>query len=231
MTGDQTLPTAASASLEAPEPAGRVDETLLIQRLRAGDEAAFESLLRSYGASMLRVARLYVRTQAVAEEVVQDTWLRVLQSLDGFEGRSSLRTWIFVILGNVARTRAEREGRSEPISSLHHEDAEQSVSRERFFAESHPRWAGMWSTLVDSWDGVPHERLLGDEAQAQLRKVVERLPANYAAVFTLRDVEGWPADEVCSLLGLTPENQRVLLHRARARIRSALESYFEVRPA
>jgi RNA polymerase sigma-70 factor (ECF subfamily) len=84
----------------------------------------------------------------------------------------------------------------------------------------------MWSTLVDSWDGIPHERLLGSEGQAELRKVVEQLPPNYAAVFTLRDIEGWPADEVCGLLGLTPENQRVLLHRARTRIRTALESYF-----
>lgn len=208
-----------------------VEDTLLLERLRAGDEAAFESLLRAYGGSMLRVARLYVRTQAVAEEVVQDTWLRVLESLDRFEGRSSLRTWIFVILGNVARTRAEREARSVPIASLDDDEAEPSVSADRFFAANHPRWAGMWSTLVDSWESVPDERLLGAEGREQLRKVVERLPPNYAAVFTLRDIEGWPAKEVCTLLGLTAENQRVLLHRARARIRSALEEYFEVKVA
>jgi RNA polymerase sigma-70 factor (ECF subfamily) len=216
------------ASARVSDGAAYVDESALIARLKAGDEAAFDWLLRELGSSMLRVARLYVRTQAVAEEVVQDTWVRVLRSLDRFEGRSSLRTWIFVILGNVARTRAERESRSVPMASVEGAEPEPSVSHERFFPASHPRWAGMWSTLVDSWDGVPHERLLGGEAKEQLRKVVERLPPNYAAVFTLRDVEGWPADEVCTLLDLTPENQRVLLHRARARIRAALETYFEV---
>jgi RNA polymerase sigma-70 factor (ECF subfamily) len=228
MPTEQTIAAPPFARLRTHERVTRVDESILLERLRAGDEAAFESLLRSYGSSMLRVARLYVRTQAVAEEVVQDTWLRVLQSLDRFEGRSSLRTWIFVILGNVARTRAEREGRSVPVASLDEGEAEGSVPHDRFFPSSHPRWAGMWSTLVDAWDGIPHERLLGDEAQAQLRRAIERLPPNYAAVFTLRDIEGWPADEVCSLLELSPENQRVLLHRARARIRSALETYFEV---
>lgn len=215
------------AEILAPDGVG-VEEPRLLERLRSGDEAAFEQLLRAYGPSMLRVARLYVRTQAVAEEVVQDTWLRVLQSLDRFEGRSTLRTWIFVILGNVARTRAEREGRSEPVASVEDGGGERAVPGSRFFPSTHPRWAGMWSTLVDSWDGAPHERILGAEGQAQLRKVVETLPPNYASVFTLRDIEGWPADEVCALLGLTPENQRVLLHRARTRIRAALEAYFEV---
>jgi len=231
MSNEQTTPVQPFVRSQAHERITAVDESILLKRLRAGDEAAFELLLRSHGSSMLRVARLYARTQAVAEEVVQDTWLRVLQSLDGFESRSSLRTWIFVILGNVARTRAEREARSTPLASIGEAETGSSVPDERFFPSSHPRWAGMWSTLVDSWDGVPHERLLGREARAELRKAVERLPPNYAAVFTLRDVEGWPADEVCSLLGLTRENQRVLLHRARARIRSALEAYFEVSTA
>ncbi len=205
-----------------------MEDTLLLDRLRAGDEAAFDWLLQTYGGSMLRVARLYVCTQAVAEEVVQDTWLRVLESLDRFEGRSTLRTWIFVILGNVARTRGEREARSVPTASLDDGEAEPSVSADRFFPATHSRWGGMWSTLVDSWDAVPDERLLGEEGREQLRRVVERLAPNQAVVFTLRDVEGWPAGEVCDLLGLTPENQRVLLHRARTKIRRALEAYFEV---
>ncbi len=175
---------------------------------------------------MLRVARLYSRSQEVAEEVVQETWLRVLQSLDSFEGRSSLRTWLFVILGNVARTRAEREGRSTPLASLGDDD-EHAVSEDRFFPSSHPRWAGMWSTLVDAWDAIPDERLLAGEALGKLRAAFAQLPGRYAAVFMLRDVEGWPADEVCSVLGLTPANQRVLLHRARSRIRASLEDYFE----
>jgi RNA polymerase sigma-70 factor (ECF subfamily) len=205
--------------------AGSAADVQLLDRLRAGDEQAFDALIDDHGSAMLRVATLYVRSRAVAEEVVQDTWVRVLQSLHAFEGRSSLRTWIFVILANVARTRAEREGRSVPLASFAG-DAGQSTLEERFFPSSHPRWAGMWSTLVDSWDAVPDEQLLGGEARAQLQAVVQELPPRHAAVFMLRDVEGWPADEVCDLLNLTPENQRVLLHRARGRIRAALERYF-----
>jgi RNA polymerase sigma-70 factor (ECF subfamily) len=195
-----------------------------LERLRRGDEAAFAALLDEYGPSMLRVARLYVRDHAVAEEVVQDTWLRVLRSLDSFERRSSLRTWIFVILGNVARTRIEREGRSVPLASLGHD--EDVVPDDRFFPSSHSRWAGMWSTLVNAWDAIPDAELLVGEARAKLLSVIEGLPPHYATVFTLRDIEGWPSDEVCTLLDLTPENQRVILHRARNRVRSALESYF-----
>jgi len=202
------------------------DEGVLVERLRAGDEAAFDALIASYGPSMLRVATLYVRVRAVAEEVVQDTWVRVLQSLDRFEGRSSLRTWIFVILANVARTRLEREARSVPIASLDPGD-ERAVSDERFFPSSHPRWAGMWSTLVDAWESLPDEQLLNSEARAKLRAAIDRLPPRYGMVFTLRDIEGWAAEEVASLLDLTPENQRVILHRARSRIRAALESYVE----
>lgn len=198
----------------------------LLDRLRAGDEQAFDELICAEGPGMLRVARIYVGSREVAEEVVQETWLRVLRSLDAFEGRSSLRTWVYVILANVARTRAAREGRSIPLADLQ-SDTEPSVPEDRFFPSSHPRWAGMWSTLVASWDAVPDERLLAGEAREKLKSAVGRLPARYAAVFTLRDVEGWPADEVCAVLGLTPENQRVLLHRARSRIRACLEEYLE----
>lgn len=174
---------------------------------------------------MLRVAESFVRNRAVAEEVVQETWLKVLTSLDGFEGRASLRTWIFVILGNVARRRGEREGRSSPVADLGGggEDS-------RFFPGDHPRWPHAWSTLVDAWTWIPEERLLSAEVREVFRAALQELPARYAVVLTLRDVEGWSADEVCGLLGLTPENQRVLLHRARARVRAALEGYFEERP-
>jgi RNA polymerase sigma-70 factor (ECF subfamily) len=196
----------------------------LIDRLRGGDEQAFDELIRAEGPAMLRIARLFVGSEQVAEEIVQETWLRVLRSLDTFEERSSLRTWIHVILGNVARTRGEREGRSTPLASLQ-SDAESTVPEERFFPSSHPRWAGMWSTLVDSWEAIPDDRLLAGETQAKLREALTRIPARYAAVFTLRDIEGWPADEVCTVLGLTAENQRVLLHRARSRIRALLEEY------
>jgi RNA polymerase sigma-70 factor (ECF subfamily) len=202
------------------------DDRRLLDGLRAGEEAAFAELLDRYGPSMLRVARLYVRSYAVAEEVVQETWLKVLQALEAFEGRSSLRTWIFVILGNCARRRAEREGRSVSFTALGGGD-EPAVSADRFFPVSHPRWGGMWTTLVDGWEQIPDDQLLTGEAREQITAAVEALPPNYAAVFTLREIEGWDGNEVATLLGISPENQRVLLHRARNRIRAALEEYFE----
>lgn len=214
------------STLEAADRYSGFADAALVDRLRAGDEEAFDELIRAEGPGMLGVARLYVGSREVAEEVVQETWLRVLRSIDDFEGRSSLRTWIYVILANVARTRRAREGRSTPLASLQ-EESERSVPEERFFPSSHPRWAGMWSTLVDAWDAIPDERLLAGEARAKLRAALERLPARYAVVFTLRDVEGWSAEEVCALLELTPENQRVLLHRARSRVRALLEKYLE----
>jgi RNA polymerase sigma-70 factor (ECF subfamily) len=191
---------------------------------------AFEKLVDVYGASMLRVAKLYVRTHAVAEEVVQETWVQILRSIDAFEGRSSLRTWIFVILGNCARRRAEREGRYVSFTAYGERDEGPAVDPARFFPAEHPRWGGMWTTLVDGWEEVPDEVLISGEARARITEAVEALPPNYATVFTLRDIEGWESADVCALLGITAENQRVLLHRARARIRAALEEYFERDP-
>lgn len=179
---------------------------------------------------MLRVAKLYVRSYAVAEEVVQETWLRILGSIEAFEARSSLRTWIFTILGNCARRRAEREGRSISFSALGHAREEPAVDPARFFPGEHPRWAGMWTTLVDSWEELPEDVLMSGEALEKVTEAVKALPPNYATVFTLRDIEGWEGSEVCALLGISAENQRVLLHRARARIRAALEEYFERGP-
>lgn len=201
------------------------DERRLVDALRAGDEAAFAKLVDTYGSSMLRVARAYVRSHAVAEEVVQETWLQILGALDRFEGRSSLRTWLFVVLGNCARKRAEREGRyvSFALPGL----AEPTVDAARFFPGDHPRWAGMWTTLVDGWEDLPVEVLISGEARARITEAIEALPPNYATVFTLRDIEGWESSDVCALLGISAANQRVLLHRARARIRGALEEYFE----
>lgn len=196
------------------------EERRLIAALRAGDEATFVGVVDAYGASMLRVARLYVHSQSVAEEVVQETWLRVLGSIGAFEGRSSFRTWIFVILGNCARRRAEGEGRFVSFT-----ESEPTVDPERFFPADHPRWGGMWSTLVDGWNELPEEVLASREAREKITEAVRALPPNYATVFTLRDIEGWEASEVCALLGISSENQRVLLHRARGRIRAALEEY------
>jgi RNA polymerase sigma-70 factor (ECF subfamily) len=175
---------------------------------------------------MLRLAKLYVRSHAVAEEVVQETWLRILGAIDAFEGRSALRTWIFVILGNCARRRAEREGRSVSFTALEPADGP-PVDPSRFFPAEHPRWGGMWTTLVDGWTELPDDVVMSGEARTKVTEAIEALPPNYATVFTLRDVEGWEGPEVCAFLGITAENQRVLLHRARTRIRGALEEYFE----
>jgi RNA polymerase sigma-70 factor (ECF subfamily) len=173
---------------------------------------------------MLRVARIFVRDREAAEEVVQEAWLQVLRAIDGFEGRSSLRTWIFVILGNCARKRAERESRYVSFTA---QVETSSVAAENFFPGDHTRWAGMWTTLVDSWSNVPDDVLLSTEARAHIAEAIEALPPNHAAVFTLRDIEGWAGSDVCELLGISAENQRVLLHRARSRLRAALEEYFE----
>ena len=199
------------------------DERRLVAALRVGDEAAFAELLDTYASSMLRVAKHYVGSHAIAEDVVQETWLRIIGAIDSFEGRSSLRTWIFVILGNCARKRAEREGRYVALAS---EPVEPSVDPGRFFPGEHPRWGGMWTTLVDGWENLPDEILMSTEARERITEAIEALPPNYATVFTLRDVEGWQGSDVCALLGITAENQRVLLHRARGRIRTALEEYF-----
>lgn len=192
----------------------------LIRALREGDEAAFVEVVDRYTPAMLRLARVYGLSPAAAEDAVQETWMRVLRSLDRFEERSSFRTWLFAILGNCARSRVEADRRIVPGL-----EDEPHVDEKRFFPASHPRWAGMWTTLVDSWETIPDERLLAAEARSRFREAIDALPARYAAVFVLRDVEGWSSDEVCVLLDLTPENQRVLLHRARTRLRAALEEY------
>ena len=201
-------------------------ERRLLVLLRNGDEEAFVQLIDRYGPSMLRVAGLQVGNFALAEEIVQETWLKVLQGLDSFEGRSSLRTWIFVILGNCVSRRGEREGRSIAFSALGGV-AEQSVSPDRFFPAEHPRWAGMWTTLVDGWEQIPEQSLIAAEARVHIDAAIATLPPTHALVFTLCDVEGWEGGEVCAFLDISPANQRVLLHRARNRIRAGLEEYFE----
>lgn len=201
-------------------------ESQLVEGLRAGDESVFVEVVDQLTPSMLRVARGYGLGTAAAEDTVQETWLRVLRSLDRFEGRSSFRTWLFVILGNCARRRAATERRSVSLEGSSG-TAEPAVPESRFFPADHPRWAGMWTTLVSSWDSIPEQRLLADETRERFRAAIDALPERYAVVFVLRDVEGWLSEDVCALLDLTPENQRVLLHRARARIRTTLEEYFE----
>jgi len=197
----------------------------LVEQLRAGDEGAFMELVERLQPSMLRVARMYVSSQAVAEECVQECWLGVLQGLDRFEGRSSLRTWIFRILTNIAKTRGQREGRSVPFASLAGDDLDTpSYDPAMFLGEG--RWTGHWSSLPSDWRGLPEERLLSAETRAVVTRVLAELPPMQAEVLRLRDVAGWSSEEVRNALDLTETNQRVLLHRARAKVRRALERYF-----
>jgi RNA polymerase sigma-70 factor (ECF subfamily) len=200
----------------------------VVAALRARDEATFAALVDELGPSMLRVARTYVSTRAVAEEVVQEAWLGVLSGIDRFEGRSSLKTWIFRILTNRAKTRGEREGRTVPFSSLASDPAggdEPAVSPDRFVAAG--RGQGHWSSPPGRWSELPESRLLGKETRAVVQAAIDALPETQSAVITMRDVEGWSSEEVRNVLGLSESNQRVLLHRARAKVRRALESYLE----
>ena len=200
------------------------DDELLVERLRAGDEAAFMALVDRYGPQMLRVARLYVPTAALAEDVVQETWLAVLTGLDRFEARSSLKTWIFRILTNRAKTRGMRERRSVPFSSLSDpaDDDGPAVDADRF-EPGGSRWAGHWSTYPTRFGELPEEQLLSKEAAEVARAAIDALPENQRTVINLRDVEGWDAADVCELLDISEVNQRVLLHRARSKVRQALE--------
>jgi RNA polymerase sigma-70 factor, ECF subfamily len=197
----------------------------LVERLRAGDETAFMELVDQLQPAMLRVARMYVSTTAIAEEVVQDAWLGVLRGLHRFEGRSSLRTWIFRILTNIAKTRGQREGRSLPFASLAGGDLDAPAVDPGRFDSPEGSSRGRWSTLPDDWAGIPEDRLLGHETLDVIGRVIASLPPMQAEVIRLRDALGWTSEEVRNALDLTETNQRVLLHRARAKVRSALERY------
>jgi RNA polymerase sigma-70 factor (ECF subfamily) len=205
-----------------------LDDLELLARLRRGEEAAFTLLVERLHGSMLRVAMVHVGNRAVAEEVAQDAWVGVLAQLDRFEGRSSLRTWVLRIVANRARTRAVRERRTLPFSSLDglEEPGPPAVEPERFLPAGH-RWAGHWASPPRSWSDLPEERLLSAETRAEVERAVELLPPAQRAVITLRDVEQMTAAETCQLLGLTEGNQRVLLHRARSGVRRALERYLD----
>jgi RNA polymerase sigma-70 factor (ECF subfamily) len=204
-----------------------LSERDLCAALRRGDEAAFASVVGLYHAPLRRLAVSYVRSGAVADEVVQETWLAVIRGVHSFEGRSSLKTWIFRILANTAKTRAERESRTVPFSALSSGDAadddEPSVDPNRFFDQQHPRWPGHWASPPARWDELPEEHLSGRATLDALRAAIERLPSKQRQVIVLRDIDGWEADEVCALLELSDANQRVLLHRARSQVRQALE--------
>lgn len=203
------------------------DDTRLVAALRRKDEAAFSALVERYHAAMIRLAMIYVGERDIAEDVVQETWIGVLRGLAGFEGRSSLKTWIFRILTNRAKTRAQREGRYvafSPLDSL--SEDEPSVDPDRFLGPDNARWQDHWGLDPVSWEGLPEERLLSQETRAVIQKTIDALPPGQHQVITLRDIDGWGSAEVCNVLEISETNQRVLLHRARAKVRRALEAYF-----
>jgi RNA polymerase sigma-70 factor (ECF subfamily) len=192
-----------------------------VDRLRAGDEAAFRDLVRTHHQAMLQVARLYVPSDAIAEEVVQETWLAVVRGLDGFEGRSSLKTWIFRILVNRAKTRGVQERRAIAFSTLvgdpSNDEPDADTGVERLFNAS-----GNWRSVPRPFD-LPHDRFAASQVRAQIGACIDRLPPRQRTVIVLRDVAGWTAAEVRHALGISDANQRVLLHRARTKARAALE--------
>ena len=201
-------------------------EAQLVARLRAGDEQAFETIVDEYYPMMLSVARGYVRSRAVAEEVVQEAWLGVLKGLDRFEGRSSLKTWIMRILANIAMTRGTREARTQPFSSFAAGDDEAAVDADRF-RDSSDGFPGHWRAYPRDWGTLPDGALLGKETLGVVMQAIEGLPDAQRVVITMRDVAGCQADEVCEALHVSEGNQRVLLHRARSKVRAALEGHFD----
>src|SRR3954454_3933672 len=194
----------------------------IVIALRRGDQAVFAELVDAYSPGLLRMAQMYVRDRAVAEEVVQETWIGVLRGIDRCEGRSSLKTWIFRILMNTAKTRGQRESRSIPFSAAAAAD-EPSVDPDRFLGADH-QYAGGWMLGPSDWQ-TPEEELLQGETREEILRAIDELPAQQRAVITLRDVEGFPPEEVSELLGISDGNQRVLLHRARSKVRTAIEAY------
>lgn len=199
----------------------QVPDATVVAQLLAGDEGAFRWLVTKHHAALLRLAQIFVSAPSVAEEVVQETWLAVLAGLPKFEGRSSLKTWIFRILTNRAKTRGVREGRSVPFSALVDDgDSEPVVDPSRFKPDGH------WQRPPPSWGAdLPERMVVNKEARAHLEAAIAALPPNQRAVITLRDIQGWDSKDVCDLLDVSESNQRVLLHRARGRVRAAIEKF------
>ena len=217
------------ASLPPPaEPRTSTEEDrLLLRALRDGNESAFAQVMDAYYSSMLRVAQSHVKDRGTAEEVVQDTWLAAIEGIDRFEGRSTVKTWLFHILRNIARGRGRREDRFRPMSTLQSADATaaqldplEQVVDARDAAAGHGR-AALWAGHTAD----PEERLLARELGVRLEAAIALLPPRQREVLTLRDVEGWASGEVCNVLGISDTNQRVLLHRARERVRHELRHY------
>jgi RNA polymerase sigma-70 factor, ECF subfamily len=205
-----------------------LDEMALLDLLRRRDEMAFTRLVEQYHTSLIRLGRLFVHDERVAEELSQETWIAVLQGVDSFEGRSSLKTWIFTILTNKAKTRSRRENRSFVFSDFEEQASESpTVSPERFRDAATGAPASHWGVEPASWAGIPEEKILSEETLRLIRQTIEGLPDNQRAVITLRDIEECSSQEICNILGISESNLRVLLHRARARVREALEAYLQ----
>ncbi|MEA2473141.1 MAG: polymerase sigma-70 factor, subfamily [Thermoleophilaceae bacterium] len=213
--------------MSSPSERSTLSEPDLIAGLRRRDEAAFMELVERYHQQLVRLAMSFVSTPAAAEDVVQETWLGVLKGIDRFEERSSLKTWIFRILTNRAKTRGVRDSRVVPFSALAAEETGEgpSVEPERFFGPGH-RIEGHWAVPPTPWAAGGEERALSRETREVIGAAIDALPPAQRTVISLRDVEGVDAEEVCRLLDLTEGNQRVLLHRARTKVRRALEDYF-----
>jgi RNA polymerase sigma-70 factor (ECF subfamily) len=208
--------------------ATRTDEDL-VAALRAGDEAAFAALVNELTPALMRVALMHVPTRAIAEDVVGDTWLGVIKGIDRFEGRSALRTWIFQILLNIARTRGKREKRTLPFASLRRRAEEgrdePAVDPDRFHGRNGPHPGG-WARPPQEWQGAD-VKLESDEVRGVLLGAIAALPPRQRDVIALRDIQGYSAEEARNVLDLSETNQRVLLHRARSKVRNALEAYME----
>jgi RNA polymerase sigma-70 factor (ECF subfamily) len=197
--------------------AGEDSDDELLARLRAGDENAFVLLVARHHATMLRLARSYVSSTAVAEEVVQDTWLGVVRGIDGFAGRSSFKTWLLAILVNRARSTGVREHRSSAVG-----DAAPAVDRSRFDA------SGAWMSPPQHWIEDSEDRLFAEGLASHIQAALEELPSRQREVVTLRDLDGLSSHEVCEVLDISEGNQRVLLHRGRSQLREALEEFVKV---
>jgi RNA polymerase sigma-70 factor (ECF subfamily) len=202
------------------------DDAVIVARLRARDEAMFAALLDAWSPGMLRVARTYVADEYAAQDVVQDTWLGVLRGIDSFESRSALRTWAYRILVNRAITRASRDTRVIPAAALTPtaEDHGPTVDPARFRTGDDP-YPGHWRSQPERWP-TPESEVLAQETRRYLAAALEQLPARQRIVVVLRDVEEYSSAQVCEILQISPANQRVLLHRGRAALRTALEERF-----
>ena len=206
----------------------KLDEISLLNLLRQRDEMAFTQLVEQYHASLVRLARLFIRDELAAEELAQETWLAVLQGLDHFEGRSSLKTWLFSILSNKAKTRSQRENRSFIFSDFQNAAFDvPTVASKRFKDVSAGTWADHWAVEPVPWASIPEEVLLSGEIRKLISQTIAELPENQRSVITLRDLDELSSQEICNILEISETNQRVLLHRARARVRQALENYLQ----